>query len=74
MLQTALLVLVSGVALLTSTLVAAQASKAGMSCTLKSHKPQSSQRMCVYVCKDKSIEGRFIDADRNCAVRISSYG
>jgi hypothetical protein len=72
MLKIVTLVLVSTVALLTFTLVAAQVSKAGMSCILKSNKLQSSQRLCVYVCSDKSLEGRFTNADSKCSLRIKS--
>jgi len=72
MLKVTMLVLVSTVASLTFTLAAAQVSKTGMFCTLKSNKLQSSQRLCVYVCSDKSLEGRFTNADSKCSLRIKS--
>jgi hypothetical protein len=70
--NTTLMVLLSSVALLTFTPVVAQNLNVGMSCKLKSTKIVSSQRMCVYKCSDKSIEGRFTDVDSKCNIRIKS--
>ena len=72
MVRLTFLILVNTVALLTFTLVAAKDSKPGISCNLKSSKVVSSQRMCVYLCSDKTLEGRFTNVDSNCTIRINS--
>jgi hypothetical protein len=72
MIKVVLSVLVSTVALLKLTLVSAQNPNVGMPCKLKSTNVVSSQRMCVYVCTDKSIEGRFTSASSTCAMQVRS--
>jgi hypothetical protein len=44
-----------------------------MYCELKSSKVNSSQRTCIYACKDKSMEGRITEVDSKCAQQIVSY-
>jgi hypothetical protein len=45
-----------------------------MSCKLQSDKVKYGERTCVYVCKDKSLEGRTRQADLSCPAFIKSKG
>lgn len=70
--NTTLKVLLSTAVFLMFTPVVAQNPNVGMSCKLKTTSVVSSQRMCVYECSDKSLEGRYTNADSKCTIRIRS--
>jgi hypothetical protein len=63
-------------ATLLTTLVAptamAQAKKKEMSCKLQSDKVKGKERMCLYVCEDKSLEGRTRKSEGTCPPYINS--
>lgn len=57
-------------ALITTT---AMAQKKPMSCKLKSERViEGKERKCLYVCEDKSLEGRTRNIDSTCPRYISS--
>ena len=60
---------------LTTALIAAttMAQKKPMSCKLKSEKVvQGREKKCLYVCEDKSLEGRLRKIDSSCPKYITS--
>jgi hypothetical protein len=44
----------------------AQSGKKQMSCKLQSDKVKGKERTCIYVCEDKSIEGRTRKSESSC--------
>lgn len=50
----------------------AQDQKKEMSCKLQSDKVKGKERMCLYVCPDKSLEGRSRKPESTCPPYISS--
>lgn len=50
----------------------AQGKKEEISCKLKSDKVKGKERMCLYVCDDKSIEGRTRKPESPCPAYINS--
>lgn len=53
--------------------ITAMAQKKPMSCKLKSEKVvQGKEKKCLYVCEDKSLEGRTRKIDSACPAYITS--
>lgn len=53
--------------------ITAMAQKKPMSCKLKSEKiVQGKEKKCLYVCEDKSLEGRTRNVDSSCPKYITS--
>jgi hypothetical protein len=50
----------------------AQGKKKEMSCKLQSDKVKGKERMCLYVCEDKSLEGRTRKSEVTCPPYINS--
>lgn len=50
----------------------AQNKKKEMSCKLQSDKVKGKERMCLYVCEDKSLEGRTRKPENSCPSYINS--
>ena len=50
----------------------AQDNKKEMSCKLKSDKVKGKERTCLYVCEDKSLEGRTRKPESTCPPYINS--
>ena len=50
----------------------AQGKKKEMSCKLQSDKVKGKERMCLYVCEDKSLEGRTRKPENTCPSYINS--
>ncbi len=50
----------------------AQEPKKAMSCKLQSDKVKGKERMCLYVCEDKSLEGRTRKPESTCPSYINS--
>lgn len=50
----------------------AQDNKKEMSCKLQSDKVKGKERMCLYVCEDKSLEGRTRKPESTCPAYINS--
>lgn len=50
----------------------AQGKKKEMSCKLQSDKVKGKERMCLYVCEDKSLEGRTRKPESTCPAYINS--
>lgn len=50
----------------------AQGKKKEMSCKLQSDKVKGKERMCLYVCEDKSLEGRTRKPESTCPSYINS--
>lgn len=59
-------------ATLTTPIAMAQGKKKEMSCKLQSDKVKGKERMCLYVCEDKSIEGRTRKPESTCPAYINS--
>ena len=72
--NTTFLVLLSAAIMLATSTVNAKDNKQPMSCKLQSDKVKYGERTCVYVCKDKSLEGRTRQADLSCPAYIKSKG
>jgi hypothetical protein len=58
--------------LLTTPNAMAQGEKKEMSCKLQSDKVKGKERMCLYVCEDKSLEGRTRKPENTCPAYINS--
>ena len=58
--------------LLTTPIAMAQGKKKEMSCKLQSDKVKGKERMCLYVCEDKSLEGRTRKPENTCPAYINS--
>lgn len=69
---TALLSTASVITALTLTPVMAQSKSQTMSCKLQSDKLKGKERTCIYVCPDKSIEGRTRTASNPCPAFVNS--
>jgi hypothetical protein len=50
----------------------AQSGKKQMSCKLQSDKVKGKERTCIYVCEDKSLEGRTRKPESSCPSSINS--
>jgi hypothetical protein len=57
---------------LTTPIAMAQGKKKEMSCKLQSDKVKGKERMCLYVCEDKSLEGRTRKPESTCPSFINS--
>lgn len=57
---------------LTTPSAMAQSKKKEMSCKLQSDKVKGKERMCLYVCDDKSLEGRTRKPESTCPSYINS--
>lgn len=49
----------------------AQSKSKDMSCKLKSDKVKGNERTCIYVCADKSLEGRTRTASNSCPAFVN---
>lgn len=49
----------------------AQSKSKEMSCKLKSDKVKGNERTCIYVCPDKSLEGRTRTASNSCPAFVN---
>lgn len=49
----------------------AQSKSKEMSCKLKSDKLKGKERTCIYVCPDKSLEGRTRTASNSCPAFVN---
>lgn len=69
---TALLCSASLITTWTLTPAMAQSKKQNMSCKLQSDKLKGKERTCIYICPDKSIEGRTRTANNSCPTSVNS--
>jgi hypothetical protein len=69
---TALLATASLLTALVITPAMAQGKNKEMSCKLQSDKLKGKERTCIYVCPDKSIEGRTRTANNSCPAFVNS--